>query len=751
MGSPEIEWEGSTPHSSRFGDIYFSPQNGFAETEYVFVQGGGLRALWEAPAEKNFTLFELGFGSGLNFVATVESFLKTAPSELSLHYTSIEKYPFSSKELARALMPFGAKRPMLREITEELGKAYPAPISGFHRLVLCEGRVFLTLLFGEAKEMLQEVSSSLMQKVHLWYLDGFDPAKNPEMWQEELFHEMARLSAAGARVTTFTAAGFVRRGLEAAGFCVTKIPGFGKKREMITAEYQPQAGVIHHDDLSAGQERLQKEASSREQERSPKESQSQAPEQGQALPQTSVQSPSFFLSSAKGAKPWYEPPPGPFAAGALKKRPSAPKNSTVAIIGAGLAGCALVEALSRRGVETTLIEKESDLATAASGNPRGIFFPILHAKATPIGRFSLAAFEYTLSHLQRLEKNGQDTGFLNQGLLHLCQAPDEMKKLLQNHSGLPDELVRLVDAKEANQIAGVELQNICGARHYPRAGSLSPRALCLANLNLGRGQSLVETIFGREVAKIERAGENWCLYDAKGGLIKEAGAVVMANSYGALEIKQSAWLPLGPFRGQLILTPESALSSSLKSNINGEIYLTPAFDYAVPGDSARQRVHVAGASFDRLAPGFGPEALEINLSQSEALLKKSGGLTSAPDREFLSGEIKARVSVRSAGIDHSPLIGPLLDEKGYLKAFAGLAHGESNWLKKNGHLPQPEAWHPEFYFLGGIGSRGIIYSQLGAEMIAAMICGEMLPVEASLARAFAPARFLYRKIKRGRM
>ncbi|MFC6669736.1 bifunctional tRNA (5-methylaminomethyl-2-thiouridine)(34)-methyltransferase MnmD/FAD-dependent 5-carboxymethylaminomethyl-2-thiouridine(34) oxidoreductase MnmC [Marinobacterium aestuariivivens] len=226
----ELRWEADTPVSGQFDDIYFNQDGGLAETRHVFLDGNRLAERFGAPEGAHFTVAETGFGTGLNFLCARALWLERAPQDARLHFISVEKFPLSREDLARAL----AHWPGFRDGGEQLLAQYPPPVAGFHRLVLDEGRIVLTLMLGDAIDRYRELEA----RVDAWFLDGFAPSKNPDMWQPELFGQMARLSHAGTTLATFTAAGFVRRGLQAVGFEMEKVPGFGRKREMLRGQHR---------------------------------------------------------------------------------------------------------------------------------------------------------------------------------------------------------------------------------------------------------------------------------------------------------------------------------------------------------------------------------------------------------------------------------------------------------------------------------------------------------------------------------
>ncbi|MBV1789379.1 bifunctional tRNA (5-methylaminomethyl-2-thiouridine)(34)-methyltransferase MnmD/FAD-dependent 5-carboxymethylaminomethyl-2-thiouridine(34) oxidoreductase MnmC [Marinobacterium sp. D7] len=227
----ELSWQDNTPVSVQFDDIYFNKAGGLAETEYVFLAANQLDTRWRelAPGSR-FTLAETGFGTGLNFLCARRLWLAQAPESARLHYISCEKHPLLPEDLAQAL----AQWPELESGARQLLTCWPAPLRGFYTLVFDGGRILLTLAFGDAAEMLAELDG----QVDAWFLDGFAPARNPGMWSPELFQQIAAHSHIGTTFATFTAAGLVRRGLAEVGFAVSKLPGFGRKREMLNGRFE---------------------------------------------------------------------------------------------------------------------------------------------------------------------------------------------------------------------------------------------------------------------------------------------------------------------------------------------------------------------------------------------------------------------------------------------------------------------------------------------------------------------------------
>ena len=189
----------------------------------MFLAGNGLPGRWEG--RDAFVVLETGFGLGLNFLATWDAWRRDAARPRRLHFVSVESRPFRGEDLATALRPFEELAPLADELT----RAWPEPLAGFHRLPFSSGRVILTLLLGDAHEMLPQLEA----RADAFYLDGFAPARNPGLWSPAVVREVARLAAPGATLATWTVAGGVRAALADAGFRVEKRPGFAAKREML--------------------------------------------------------------------------------------------------------------------------------------------------------------------------------------------------------------------------------------------------------------------------------------------------------------------------------------------------------------------------------------------------------------------------------------------------------------------------------------------------------------------------------------
>lgn len=348
LPNAQIDWdEQGRPHSRVFDDVYFSDKSGLEETRYVFIEQNALRERFAAlPANCQLVIGETGFGTGLNFLCAWQLFEECAHPDARLHFISVEKYPLTREDLQRAL----ALWPELAAYSEQLISAYYAIHPGFQTLTLAEGRVTLTLLIGDALEQLPQLDA----QIDAWFLDGFAPAKNPDMWTPELFAQLARLAAPGSTISTFTSTGWVRRALNDAGFKMRRTPGIGHKWEILRGTF---VGLPDHP-LA-----------------------------------TSI------------VKPWYA-------------RPSQPTGERKAlVIGGGLSGCASANSLARRGWQVVLLERHEKLAKEASGNPQGVLYLKLSAHGTTLSRMIVSGFGYTRRLLEQLQRgrDWDDCGVLQLG------------------------------------------------------------------------------------------------------------------------------------------------------------------------------------------------------------------------------------------------------------------------------------------------------------------------------------------------
>tara|TARA_R110000751_G_scaffold21876_3_gene62324 strand:+ start:695 stop:2722 length:2028 start_codon:yes stop_codon:yes gene_type:complete len=651
----ELDWiEGGQPFSIRYADVYFSRDAGLDETRHVFLQHNQVaQRFGSLPAESRFCIGETGFGTGLNFLAAWQLWDQIAPKSAHLHFVSTEKYPLTPTDMRRALSIW----PELAEWTDQLLAQYSGLAPGWQHFGLAGGRVTLTLLIGDVFDTLPQLDAS----VDAWFLDGFAPAKNPDMWQPALYQQMARLSAPNATVATFTCVGEVRRGLQAAGFSMRKVKGFGRKREMLSGELG-----------------------------------------GQVTP--------------GWQPPWFA-------------RPKPPQRTErhALVIGGGLAGCSTAHALARRGWRVTLLERHSELAQEASGNPQGILYAKLSPHHPPLSRFIQSSYQYSLRTLRRELPEGEHN-WRACGVLQLAKNAKEAER--QSQLAAQDyaaDFLHTVNASQASELAGVKI-NTSGL-FFPSAGWVNPPALCrqLAHHALIDIQPLASA------DRLQREDGNWHIIDQTDDTLVSAPVVIICCAHESARFQQSGHLPLKAIRGQITHLPATADSLNLKTVLCADGYISPA----------KQDQHHLGASFrfDRLD---NQPSAEENLSNLDLLAALSPQLNDsfAPYREQ-ADELQARAALRCTAPDYLPLVGPIADPDPFNQRYAILAKDASQ---------QPDTaapWHQDLYINAAHGSRGLISCPLSGELVAAWITGEPLPLPRDLAEAVHPNRFLLRRLIRG--
>ena len=315
LQTAELDWEIvddiEIPISKQFGDVYFSKDNGLLETRHVFLNGNDLtERLSQLHDYQYFCVGETGFGTGLNILTLWQLWQQVRLDNHShLHVVSVEKFPLNKADLIRALNVWTELKPL----AEKLIQQYPLPIAGCHRLSFPEERFSIDLWLGDAQDIFPTIPKT--QTVNAWFLDGFAPSCNPDMWQANVLDHMVRLSDFGTTFASFSVAGIIKRGLKQHGIQISRPRGFGHKREMLKAIW-----------LDTSQT----------------ETQSQDSETTIAAPPKSETS----------------------------------KQRKIAIIGAGIAGLSSAWAFAQRGHQVTIYEQNEPLS-GASGNPLALLNPKL--------------------------------------------------------------------------------------------------------------------------------------------------------------------------------------------------------------------------------------------------------------------------------------------------------------------------------------------------------------------------------------
>jgi tRNA 5-methylaminomethyl-2-thiouridine biosynthesis bifunctional protein len=626
---PDLDFASGAPHSRDHGDVYFS-REGLSEKRVVFLEGCGLPEAWQE--RERFTVGELGFGTGLNLLAAWDLWRRHRPSPgARLDYLSFEGALMSAGDAARV----HALWPELANLSGALLAKWPDRARGVQRIMLGDG-VTLTLFVNDIAAALPEANAS----IDAWFLDGFAPSKNPEMWSAQAMAHVARLSAPGARAATYTVAGDVRRNLEAAGFAVEKKPGHGRKKERLEERF-------------------------RDEGKSP-------PPRGEGRSDGGPQNGKLSRSVASHAVTAPRPYGRRFAAPPAQGGGGAPKS--IVVIGAGIAGACAAHAFLKRGCEVTVIDRAAAPGAGASGNPLALVMPRLDAADTPESRALVEAWLYARRFYAALGSEGA----VQLDAVHRPRGEKEHQRFskLLSDPPLDEAVLRPLDPENSS----------AGVRHL---GAIAVRpSEALPRLLAG-----VRLRFDTAIRSLDEI---------------EADLVLVCAGMGAPGIAGVAAPPLTGRLGQL----ECASSSGAPNAVADGGYAVEAFGQLV-----------FGATFEAAngEPAVTSEARAKNL---ETLARLRPGLDPGP--------LVSRASNRATTQDRFPFCGPPPNQ----------APGNEKALDAD---PAPLQC---VRLIGGLGARGFLWAPLLAELSASEAFNEPLPVEASVAKALDPGRFLQRSRRR---
>jgi len=588
------------PVSEAFDDVYFSDESGLHETQYVFIDKNRLAERWPLHANEHFHIIETGFGTGLNFLVAWRNFqryLQQQPHSRCqrLYFSTFEKFPLTATDLTQAL----ACWPELADLAQLLLGQYPKAIQGCHRLCFQQGQVVLDLWLGDVHDNLPQLPES--NQADAWFLDGFAPSKNPEMWQDSLFHGMARLSKVGTTVATFTCAGVVRRGLQSAGFQVQKVKGYGRKREMAIAEI-PATGV-HAGKISS------------------------APPQEISL--TSEQ-----ITASQTTLP-------------------------VVIVGGGIAAMLVALALVQRGRAVHLLCADAEVGVGASHNRQGALYPQLQSSFTLNSRFHLACFGFAHRRYQQLLQNFSFPADFC-GVLQLACNEQLVRKFskISTEPAYAETVVQPVSAEQACQIAGVELPFT--GLFFADGGWIAPQLFCQAAYNWLQQQPGFQASFHCKLEHFTATASGFLLTSSPSAtgtaLIKpppaKAEQLVLCTGQNLHRLAQTCHLPLNLIRGQ-VSHVRSASLSKLNTVICHQGYVTPQS----PAFSAESCI---GATFDREVDQHQPIAAvtavddQFNIDLVNTVLQQPSWFA---DAEVSS----AKAAFRTTAPDHLPIAGALIE------------------------------------------------------------------------------------------
>lgn len=515
----DLDWTGSgLPRSSRFDDVYFSRDDEIAESKHVFLNGNDLASRWqeihEQPAPCCFTIGELGLGCGLNLLLTWQLWRQcqspTGPARL--HYIAFEQYPPRRQDLQR----LHQRWPDLQTLSQRFLQLYPDHSAGCHRIWLDED-VLLDIHYGDATESLAGLLPGVDGQVDCWFADGFSPSRNPGLWQDKLWQLLARASASAASLSTYSVAGQVRRGLQAAGFNPERRPGHGQKRHMLVAR--------------------------RGDPREP---------------------------APADAEPWFQLP-------AATTR-TAPGARSALVVGAGLAGSCMAHSLARRGWQVTVLEAGPGILSGASGCGQLNLRCHLIGEDSPLARFYLHSFLYARRLFSALSQAELPMGepprfWFDCGLVQLRSSLGmaDSSRLSAHMDRLAflygDAILRRASAAELGELAGVAVRE--DGLYLPLGGFVQPELLCSALL----AHPGITVHTHSPVTGFHYQDHNWQLLSPAASYC--APVAILCASAALRHWPQTAALPMQVIRGQNTLVQASADSTKLRTVVTGQRTLFP--------------------------------------------------------------------------------------------------------------------------------------------------------------------------------
>ncbi len=642
----KLSFKNGLPFSDSFNDTYFSTVGAVAEKTHVFLKGNQLAQRFESLQENvTFVIAELGFGLAVNFLLTWQLWQTHAPENSQLHFISTELNPLIKEDLTHVLCLF----PELSFYANQLLSDYPTLTPGSHRLNF--GSVSLTLLLGDAGEMLNEwvCDSELnFQKelrsftVDAWYFDGFSPQKNPALWENDLLNTVRLLSDTKTTLTSYSVASSFKKALESSGFCYRKEKGIGKKREFIWAQ------LIELDFVSKTQN-----------------------------------------NKKRSSSPWHS----------AKNNSPLKRGQTIAVVGAGLAGCLMAYRLAERGFSVTLFEKENNVATKGSGNAMGMVHFKLSPYHTPLNDYMLSAFLYAIRFYQSMNEIE-----LRQGIADLLPVENHLEKQTQfvELANAYPELIQFLSSSETRKIAGINLSK--PSMYWPTALMFSPVKLC-------------QYLCSHKKISIESKH-----YNVEDRL--DFDNVIICSGTSTADYQPCEYLPLELVSGMVSYVKKTNASRALKIGLSEQGYLTP---------SNSLDIHIVGGSYHVL------EVEKAHQEHLEIAVKISQDLSDLNVQSF-----SYKYGERAKTYDYLPYVGALPNVPAFNKQYAPLSKD------KNKRINKAAPYDCTHYVLTGFGSHGLTTIPLSVEIVLSQLFNEPLPVSQSLLKAISPARSLIRTIVTGK-
>lgn len=680
----EIEWRDGLPFSLEFDDVYFSIHGAVEESTHVFIEGNQLSDDWNANPEKDFTIAELGFGSGLNFLNTVSHWLKhhsnkkdvsNKTSSQHLNYVAIEKRPFTKNDLIKVSKLW----PQFQNISQKLILNYPSQTYGRHQISFNQWNVTLTLIWMPLEDafidLIQESSAQENKtKIDHWYLDGFAPQKNTSMWDAKNATQIALLSKVGTRLATYSVAGAVKRPLTEVGFKIIKRKGFAKKREMLSALFQ---GDLTHKN-----------------------------------------NPKFI--NIKHETPWFN-----------ISKTQTNKNSNVAIIGAGIAGCATAYSLSNRGFTCDIYESKASIASGASGAAAGIFHPQLTSDMSLGSQFSWLAYLTLLRFLSSLNTQERSKLIISNGIYRFFENKSTKQKLIDLSTKL-----NITDwIKEDDRNSEVCIFKSDRQIYFPHSSVLNMPALCELYLDKIK-DGYLKVFTNALVSSLNRKGNAWQVQSTHGQ--KHYQHVVFCGGAKSHLLDDLNITATNTTRGQTCQFESAALSKVMKQTLSEKIYL-------VPQQQNTPNQFQLGATFEKHADE-NYEDQTLSIKSQKTILDKSSKLLKELSLPYLSENqitqlpLKGTVGYRLHSNDRLPVIGAVIDQQKLTKAFSKL--GQKRLLRNMmSNYNQSGLWLNTAY-----GSQGLLHSLLASNHLASLISHNISPLNHTLINSLHPARFLIKQL-----
>ena len=618
----KVEWQmddtgNMVPVSGEFGDVYFSHADGLAETRHVFLAHNQLPDRLAGLVPKQcFTIAELGFGTGLNLLATWQLWRQlrdTYPqlADARLHFITTEKFPIPLADLTHILALWGQRAPELVALIEPLLAAYPPLIAGCHRLDFSYDNLTVDIWLGDAAQSLSKLAIERSQQsapqphIDAWFLDGFAPSCNSTLWADSIFAQMQRLSRPHTTAATYSCAGIVKRGLKEHGFAIKKVKGFGRKREMLTAIMTD----TDHIDVTSDNKSCDNESHDAEQ----------------------ITTDSTF-------------------------------NHT-AIIGAGVSGLLTAWSLANRGIAVTLLDKTAPLA-GASGNPRALLAP----KMTPIHHVDehLHTIGYLYSSRLYRDLNQKATQLNTAPVLEPTGALDLLVKAnigTEQIADYPDEMATTLPHEQAQNISGIKEQDLSENLYLPQSGLVNPQALKTIILThpLIRFQQL-------EVSEINETEQQVCI---EGSDQNQETVSILADHVVICAAFESHQLDKRIFDCRKIRGQLSWFRPSLEQLINLPKIPLKYSGYCAPfnakaGDDELNTV-TAGKPYLLLGASFIRNDTDTDLRDEEHQISRDKLVAAIPEMESIvpadTSLWQGRAGIRTQTPDYHPIVGQLTNSQ----------------------------------------------------------------------------------------